>query len=81
MPSERRELVMSGPPGESLSIHLHCGRTSIAVGTYELAGGDVAAKADAIDRLVRHVLNEWPRLVYSDQLQKLVRKECSNAKK
>ena len=37
---------------------------------------DAMAKAEVIDKLVRLVLAEWPRLVYTDQLKTLVREKC-----
>jgi hypothetical protein len=62
-------------PSATISISLHFEHLSLQVNTYHLDGGDAMAKADVIDSLVQRVLSEWPTLVYSDQIKKLVRKQ------
>ncbi|MGA7240176.1 MAG: hypothetical protein WBY44_31120 [Bryobacteraceae bacterium] len=64
-------------PPASITLSMNVGRTSLRIGTYRVdAGDDAMAKAEVIDKLVRRVLAEWPSLVYSDQIQALVREKC-----
>ncbi|HEY7334331.1 MAG TPA: hypothetical protein VH639_05575 [Bryobacteraceae bacterium] len=61
-----------------IGIQLHDGRTTIAIGTYPVDCGEAWAKARVIDQIVRCVLEQWPSVVYSEQIENLVRCACKS---
>ena len=63
------------PPNESdasVSIKLDMGRTSLTMREYSLPSDEAYAVASIIDEVVAQVMKSWPRLVYRDQIKKLV---------
>ena len=68
----------------SVSITLNMGCVTLPVGTYPLGVTDAIAKAQVLEKLirelVRQVLADWPKVIYSEQIQNLVRQTCKNLK-
>jgi hypothetical protein len=68
----------------SVSITLNVGASTYPVETCPLGAVDSIAKAAVVQRVVREsvrqVLADWPKTVYSEQIEKLVREICNNRK-
>ena len=68
----------------SVSITLNVGSHTYPIETYPLGTADSLTKAEVVQRVVREsvrrVLADWPKTVYSEQIENLVREICENRK-
>ena len=68
------------PPNESdasVSIKLDMGRTSLTMRESALPSDEACALAAVLDEVIAQVMKSWPRLVYRDQIKKLVNAACA----
>jgi len=67
------------PPNESdasVSIKLEMGRTSLTMREYALPSDEAYALAAVLDAVIGEVVKSRPRIVYQDQIKKLVNAAC-----
>jgi hypothetical protein len=62
---------------ESLSLTHNIGRISVPMETLDL-GEDACAKSEVILQAARRILELWPQIVYSDQIDRFAREQCNN---